>query len=165
MKVIGFNKPTGDNGYLSIYYQAPFYQDGLRFETVEQCFLYQKALTFHDEYRCKKILQTSDSKILNQLVKEVKDEPLYEEEKVLKHVLYKFKEEKPFTIDKEGNTYIIKGDKVEKIFKMINFNTEEAIPRFSKRLRTLGIEDALEEMGIKEGDIVRVLDYEFEYTK
>ena len=28
MKVIGFNKPTGDNGYLSIYYQAPFYQDG-----------------------------------------------------------------------------------------------------------------------------------------
>ena len=104
-------------------------------------------------------------KKLNQLVKEVKDEPLYEEEKVLKHVLYKFKEEKPFTIDKEGNTYIIKGDKVEKIFKMINFNTEEAIPRFSKRLRTLGIEDALEEMGIKEGDIVRVLDYEFEYTK
>ena len=71
MKVIGFNKPTGDNGYLSIYYQAPFYQDGLRFETVEQCFLYQKALTFHDEYRCKKILQTSDSKILNQLVKDI----------------------------------------------------------------------------------------------
>ena len=71
MKVIGFNKPTGDNGYLSIYYQAPFYQDGLRFETVEQCFLYQKALTFHDEYRCKKILQTFDSKILNQLVKDI----------------------------------------------------------------------------------------------
>ena len=71
MKVIGFNKPTGDNGYLSIYYQAPFYQDGLRFETVEQCFLYQKALTFHDEYRCNKILQTSDSKILNQLVKDI----------------------------------------------------------------------------------------------
>ena len=71
MKVIGFNKPTGDNGYLSIYYQAPFYQDGLRFETVEQCFLYQKALTFHDEYRCKKIFQTSDSKILNQLVKDI----------------------------------------------------------------------------------------------
>lgn len=71
MKVIGFNKPTGDNGYLSIYYQAPFYQDGLRFETVEQCFLYQKSLTFHDEYRCKKILQTSDSKILNQLIKDI----------------------------------------------------------------------------------------------
>ena len=71
MKVIGFNKPTGDNGYLSIYYRAPFYQDGLRFETVEQCFLYQKALTFHDEYRCNKILQTSDSKILNQLVKDI----------------------------------------------------------------------------------------------
>lgn len=71
MKVIGFNKPTGDNGYLSIYYQSPFYQDGLRFETVEQCFLYQKALTFHDEYRCKKILQTSDSKILNQLIKDI----------------------------------------------------------------------------------------------
>ena len=48
---------------------------------------------------------------------------------------------------------------------MTNFNTEEAISRFSKKLRNLGIDDELEKMGVQEGDIIRILDYEFEYTK
>ena len=48
---------------------------------------------------------------------------------------------------------------------MTNFNTEEALLRFSHKLRKLGVDDELEKMGIKEGDIVRILDFEFEYTK
>ena len=48
---------------------------------------------------------------------------------------------------------------------MTNFNTEEALIRFSNKLRKMGIDDELEKMGINEGDIVRILDYEFEYTK
>ena len=46
-----------------------------------------------------------------------------------KYVLYKFKEEKPFTIVKDNDTYTIKGDIVEKLFRMTNFNTEEAYER------------------------------------
>ena len=61
--------------------------------------------------------------------------------------------------------FVIKGEKIEKIFKMTNFNTDEALLRFSKKLRGMGIDDELEKMGIQEGDIVRILDYEFEYTK
>jgi len=60
---------------------------------------------------------------------------------------------------------LVKGDKIEKIFKMTNFNTDEAFVRFSKKLRKMGIDDELEKMGIQEGDIIRILDYEFEYTK
>ena len=103
--------------------------------------------------------------VLSELVKNTKEEVLYEEEVQEKHVLYKFKQEKPFTIIKEGNTFIIKGDKVEKIFKMINFNTEESISRFAKKLRNMGVDDELEKLGVKEGDIIKILDYEFEYTK
>lgn len=103
--------------------------------------------------------------VLSELVKNTKEEVLYEEEVQEKHVLYKFKKEKPFTIIKEGNDFVIKGDQVEKIFKMINFNTEEAISRFAKKLRTMGVDEELEKMGVKEGDIIRILDYEFEYTK
>lgn len=103
--------------------------------------------------------------VLSELVKNTKEEVLYEEEVQEKHVLYKFKKEKPFTIIKEGNDFIIKGDQVEKIFKMINFNTEEAISRFAKKLRTMGVDEELEKMGVKEGDIIKILDYEFEYTK
>ena len=102
---------------------------------------------------------------LGEIVKNTADEKLYDDEIQESHVLYKFKKEKPFTIIKENNIYTIKGDKVEKIFKMMNFNTEEAISRFSKKLRNMGVDDELEKMGILEGDIVKILDYEFEYTK
>ena len=103
--------------------------------------------------------------VLSDLVKNTKEEILYDEDVQEKHVLYKFKKEKPFTIIKDGNDFIIKGDQVEKIFKMINFNTEEAISRFAKKLRTMGVDEELEKMGVKEGDIIKILDYEFEYTK
>lgn len=105
-------------------------------------------------------------KVLSDLVKNTKEEVLYEEDIQEKHVLYKFKQEKPFTIIKENNnTFVIKGEKVEKIFKMINFNTEEAISRFAKKLRTMGVDEELEKLGVQEGDIIKILDYEFEYTK
>ncbi len=102
---------------------------------------------------------------LEQLVKNTKEEVLFEEEIQESHVLYKFKKEKPFHIIKEKDTYIIKGEQVERIFQMTNFNTEEAFLRFSQKLRRMGIDDELEKMGIQEGDIVKILDYEFEYTK
>lgn len=104
--------------------------------------------------------------VLSDLVKNTEDEVLYEDDVQESHVLYKFKKEKPFTIIKENeHTFVIKGDAVEKVFKMINFNTEEAISRFAKKLRNMGVDEELEKMNIQEGDIIRILDYEFEYTK
>lgn len=104
--------------------------------------------------------------VLADLVKNTKSEVLFDEDIQESHVLYKFKKEKPFTIIKENeHTYIIKGEQVEKIFKMINFNTEEAIQRFAKKLRNMGVDEELEKLGVEEGDIIRILDYEFEYTK
>lgn len=103
--------------------------------------------------------------VLEELVKNTKDEVLFEENIQESHVLYKFKKEKPFTIIKENNTYIIKGNEVERLFQMTNFNTEESFFRFSNKLRRMGIDDELEKLGIKEGDTVKILDYEFEYTK
>lgn len=104
-------------------------------------------------------------KALEELVKNTKDEVLYEKDIQESHVLYKFRREKPFTIVKEKGVYIIKGAQVEKLFLMTNFNTEEALFRFSNKLRKMGIDDELEAMGIKEGEIVRIMDYEFEWSK
>ena len=99
------------------------------------------------------------------MTKEIERDNLFEEEKVESHVLYKFREEKPFTITKDKDVYVIRGEVVEKLFRMTNFNTEESYERFSNKIRRMGIDDELERMGIKEGDIVRIMDYEFEYTK
>ena len=102
---------------------------------------------------------------LSDILKEIPKTKLYEEEKFESHVLYKFKEEKPFTIIKDNNNFIIKGDKIEKLFKMSRLDTDEAILRFSNKLRKMGIDDELKEKGAKEGDIIKILDFEFEFKE
>lgn len=102
---------------------------------------------------------------LSEMTKKIERENLFEEEKVESHVLYKFREEKPFTITKDKDVYVIRGEAVEKLFRMTNFNTEEAYERFSNKIRRMGIDDELQKMGIKDGDIVRIFDFEFEWTR
>ena len=103
---------------------------------------------------------------LADLLEETKETELYEEDEMEGHVLYKFQKEEPYVITREDNgDFVISGKEIEKIFKMANFQTDEGIARFTKRLRKMGIDDKLEEMGAKEGDIVRILDFDFEYRK
>lgn len=102
---------------------------------------------------------------LADLVDTVEEEPLYEEGEYLSHVLYKFEKTKPFTIEKDNDIYIIRGDEIERLLKMTRFSSNEAVLRFAKKLRKLGIDDELEKMGAKEGDIVRILDFDFIYRK
>ncbi len=102
---------------------------------------------------------------LADLVDTVEDEPLYEEGEYLSHVLYKFEKTKPFTIEKKDDCYIIHGDEIERLFKMTKFSSNEGALRFAKKLRRLGIDDELDKMGAKEGDIVKILDFDFEYRK
>ncbi len=99
------------------------------------------------------------------LLDTIPKENLYEDTKFESHVIYKFKEEKPFTIIKENNTYIIKGEKLEKLLVMSRFDTKEAILRFANKLRKLGVDDELRKMGIEEGDTIKILDYEFEFKE
>ncbi len=87
----------------------------------------------------------------------------FKEEDYEDYVLFKYKAKEPFTIEKEGNVFIIKGEQIEKLFRMTKFNTDEGILRFAKKLTRIGVDDKLEEMGAKQGDIVKILDYEFEY--
>ena len=102
---------------------------------------------------------------LADLVDKEPNTPLYDEENYLSHVLYKFENEKPFTIEKENDYYVIHGKQVEKMFKMTNFQSDEGIERFIRQLRKLGIDEELEKMNIEDGSIVKILDYEFEYRK
>lgn len=102
---------------------------------------------------------------LSEMTKVIERENLFEESIQESHVLYKFREEKPFTIVKENELYIVKGEIIEKLFRMTNFNTEEAYERFSNKLRKMGVDDELQKMGIKEGNIVKILDFEFEWTR
>ena len=101
---------------------------------------------------------------LADLIDEIPDNPLYDESQIESHVLYKFKKEEPFTItrDQDG-TFVISGEEVERIFKMTKFSSDDAAYRFAKKLRKMGIDNKLIEMGAEEGDMVRILNFYFEF--
>jgi GTP-binding protein len=82
-----------------------------------------------------------------------------------KEVIYRTEEEEPFTIRKEGNVYIIEGSWIRKVVGSTNFAVYESLQYFQRSLRSKGLIDALEQMGINEGDTVKIYDIEFEYMR
>ena len=99
---------------------------------------------------------------LADMLDEIPVTALYEDDKFESHVLYKFKKDEPYTITKEDDCWVIRGDEIEKIFKMTKF-TDEVLARFSKKIRKMGVDDKLIELGAEPGDKVRILDFFFEY--
>lgn len=101
---------------------------------------------------------------LADLLDSIPNNPLYEDNQIESHILYKFKKEEPYTITRDSDgTWVISGKEIERIFKMTKFNSEEAIYRFAKKLRRLGIDAKLESLGAEVGDQVRILDFYFDY--
>lgn len=80
-------------------------------------------------------------------------------------VLYKYVAEEPdFEIYREPDgTFVLSGAKIERLFTMTNFERDASISRFARQLRAMGVDEALRKRGAKDGDIVRLLDYEFEF--
>lgn len=102
---------------------------------------------------------------LGKLLQELPEEELFDDDKIESHVLYKFKKEEKYTIEKEDDVWVIRGDEIEKLFKMTKFSSDEAVYRFAKKLTRMGIDKKLESLGAKEGDQVRILDFYFDYRK
>lgn len=120
-----------------------------------------------DVYEVSAITSKGLDKVLVAIADEldkIEEKPLFEEDAFESHVLYKFKKEQPFTIAKDNDIYVIKGKEVEKLFKMTKFTDEGAI-RFAKKLRSMGIDDKLLEMGAKYGDKVQIMDLIFEFKE
>lgn len=83
------------------------------------------------------------------------------------HVTYTLEEEEPpfiLTRDPDG-VWVLSGDEIERLFKMTNLEHDEAIMRFSRQLRAMGVDDALRERGAKDGDLVALLDFTFEFVE
>ena len=101
---------------------------------------------------------------LSDMLEKIPFNPLYDESQIESHVLYKFKKEEPYIIEKEEEgLWHIYGNEIEKIFKRTKFTSDEAIYRFAKKLRKMGIDDKLKELGAEEGDQVRILDFYFDF--
>ena len=92
--------------------------------------------------------------------------PLFDqEEEVLENKVYTLdEEEKEFEIKHPtNNTWVITGDKIIKFYKMTNISTDDGMMKLLTRLRKLKVDDKLEELGAKDGDLVYLDDFTFEY--
>ena len=103
-----------------------------------------------------------------ELLKETPTFNLYDDEnEEVDHKLYTLKEEeKEFEIIKEkAHVYRIIGDKIIKFYRMTNISTDEGMMVLLTRIRKLKIDDALEDMGAEDGDLVYLDDFEFQYVR
>ncbi|MEC1374646.1 GTPase ObgE [Heyndrickxia oleronia] len=95
--------------------------------------------------------------------------PIHEvvEDEEIKRVVYKHeKQEQEFEITREPDgSFVVTGEKLEKLFKMTNFTRDESVRRFARQLRSMGIDDALRQRGATNGDIVKIMEYEFEFIE
>jgi GTP-binding protein len=72
-------------------------------------------------------------------------------------------DEEPFVVYKEEDRFIVEGKQVEELMRKINFSDYESLAYFHLNLKKIGVDDELKRQGIKNGDIVQIFDWEFEY--
>ena len=77
-----------------------------------------------------------------------------------------FKDE-PYTVeyDEKEGMYVVEGPRIERMLGYTNLDSEKGFEFFQKFLRTSGIVDELEKLGIEEGDPVRMYGLQFDYLR
>ena len=74
----------------------------------------------------------------------------------------------PYTIELAegrdgGRVFVVEGPKIDKMLSYTNLESEKGFLYFQRFLKTAGIQQALREMGIRDGETVRMYGHEFDY--
>ncbi|MGM9891771.1 GTPase ObgE [Limosilactobacillus sp.] len=71
-----------------------------------------------------------------------------------------------FTISKdEDGTWVLGGEQLLRLFDMTDLTHEQSQLRFARQMRQMGVDDALREKGIQNGDMVRIRKFVFEFIQ
>ena len=114
-------------------------------------------------YKISSVTGEGINEILDIISKTLKTLPYEELFEIEDKVVYNLEEEEKFKIEKISNKFVITGKAIERLRGRINIDDNESMYYFHKSLTNLGIDEKLKQMGIKEGDIVKILDYELEW--
>lgn len=95
---------------------------------------------------------------------EIGDEPIVFEKEFFVDSLQL--QDEPYTVevDEEGY-YVVEGPRIEKMLGYTNLDSEKGFEFFQKFLKENGILEKLEELGIEDGDTVRMYGLQFDYYK
>lgn len=86
------------------------------------------------------------------------EEPVVDEEQVYRP------REAQFTVYAENGIWNVKGKEIDRLVAMTMWENDEAVKRFLRILKAMGVEKTLREYGAQDGDTIRVADIEFELS-
>ena len=101
--------------------------------------------------------------LLTRVTEVLKTLPKEEIVEIKQRKLYTLEEKEEFTIIKEDGIFVVDGPGVQRIMRRVNLEDNESMHYFQKCLEELGVNKALKEAGVKEGDTVKVVDWELEW--
>ena len=100
---------------------------------------------------------------VTQLLQEVEDVEFVTEEAMYRPEL-DVQEEEGLTIEvDEDGVYVVEGKALRRIMYSVYFDDMESLQYFQKAMESQGVFDRLREMGIEDGDTVRIYELEFEF--
>ena len=114
-------------------------------------------------YKISSVTGEGVKELLDTVSKTLKTLPKEELYEIEDKVVYTLEDEEKFKIEKDKDMFVITGKAVERLMRRINIDDNESLYYLHKGMANLGIDDKLKEMGIKDGDIVKILDYELEW--
>ncbi|MGL4308425.1 GTPase ObgE [Cetobacterium sp. SF1] len=124
----------------------------------------------HKVYPISVLLGDGIQEVLNEtwhMLQETEREPLEAEVDILQVLREIRKDKKPFEItEDEDGVYVVDGSIVDGVLaKYIITHDEESVINFLHMMRNLGLEEALMDAGVEDGDTVRIADVEFEFVE
>ncbi|GIM44591.1 GTPase Obg [Collibacillus ludicampi] len=96
----------------------------------------------------------------------VQEDALTEVEEQQERKVYRLEDEDDsFTITRDNDVFVIHSAKIEKLVKMTNFEQYDAVKRFQRIMKAMGVDDELRKRGAEDGDTIRIGDYEFDFVE
>ena len=99
---------------------------------------------------------------VSELLREAEEIELVSEEEMFRPELDEVQDE-GLQIDIEDGVYVVTGKSLRRIMYSVNFDDMESLQYFQKAMESQGVFDRLREMGIEDGDTVRIYEIEFEF--
>ena len=112
------------------------------------------------------IRQDGIDKAMEELMNIIEATPksqIYDAKDYASHVVYKYENVLPFTIKKVNGMWRVEGTEISKLFKMTKFTEDESVARFSRKLKGMGLEEALLNAGATLNDDIEIEGYVFKF--
>lgn len=103
--------------------------------------------------------------LMNCVTEVLKELPKEELVEVEEKMVYTLEDEEEFSIIRDGDEYLVEGPAIERLMGRINIGDNESMHYFQKMIKNLGIEEELKKKGVRQGDTVKFLEWEFEWEE